>query len=256
MRRIGAVLSILFCLVALMPAGAVRADVAPLRIMVVGDSISVGCDATPPTSWCGELDALLTDRGIPHAISAHAISGWSCQALADTGFVARFTAVQPNVVIMNCGTNDVPSTPAARDRMGEKWRTMVEYSWTHGAHILPVFVGYSNPEINAKNGRGWLLDGEGAANDTIYSQLGYYQPAGWFVGLADLQRVPGDWNYLKGGTDGIHPNGFGNQVYGRIFYRSMRAYYGWPDDVAEPCGLWGHRVIYNPPAYTPCTLMG
>lgn len=231
-------------------------DGESISIMVVGDSISVGCGTTPLTGWCADLSTLLTERGIAHSIDAHAISGWSCISLA-AGFPARFDAIQPHLVIMACGTNDAPSTQAAMDAMGEKWRTMVEYAWTHrgtrDTRILPVFIQYSDIEINEENGRSWLLSGEGRANDTIYVNMNLYDPSVWFAGLADLQRVPGDLNYLIGGTDGIHPNQLGNHVYADIFYRAVKDHYGWPDTVGEPCGMFGHRWIYWPPPFIPCT---
>jgi lysophospholipase L1-like esterase len=222
----------------------------PLSILVVGDSISTGCSDVPVTGWCGRLSALLSARSIEHSIAGHTVAGQSCVTLS-YGFAARFDQVQPDVVILNCGTNDAPLTASAQNLVGERWRTMTEYAWTHGAHVLPVFVQYSNEEINEENGRSWLLPGEGAANDVVYVNMQYYISAGWFVGLADLQRVPGDWNYLNGGTDGIHPNEFGQNVYAIIFYRAMRGFYGWPDTVPEPRGMWGHREIYGPPSYIP-----
>ena len=229
-------------------------DTTPTSIMVVGDSISVGCGTVPLSGWCANLSTLLTERGIPHSIAAHALSGWSCGTLA-TDFPARFNAIHPTVVIMACGTNDAPQSQSAMGALGEKWRTMVEYSKTHGALILPVFIQYSDVEINEENGRSWLLSGEGNANDTIFTNMQYYASAGWFVGLADLQRVPGDLNYLNGGTDGIHPNALGHRVYASIFYRAMKDHYGWPDTVPEPCGMFGHRRIYGPPPFIPCTSM-
>jgi lysophospholipase L1-like esterase len=255
-RRVAAVLAVLL-VVALAPPvspAAARDEAIQVSIMVVGDSISLGCDSQPLGGWCARLSALLTERGITHHIAGHVASGWSCGALA-AGFAARFDAIQPDVVILNCGTNDAPSSQGARDFMGERWRTMVEYSWIHGAHILPVWVQYSNREINAKNGRAWLLSGEGAANDVVYVNMAYYSGAGWFAGIADLQRVPGDWNYLSGGADGMHPNSFGQNVYASIFYRALMGHFGWPDDVPEPCGMWGHREIYDPPNYVPCEVM-
>jgi len=253
-RRAAAVLAVLLVVVVAPPASSAAArDVPAVSLMVVGDSISIGCDSTPLGGWCAQLSALLTERGITHSIAGYVASGWSCGALA-AGFDARFDAIQPrpDVVILNCGTNDVPLTQAARDFMGEKWRTMVEYSWTHGAHILPVWVQYSDREVNEESGRPWLLPGEGAANDVIYLNMQYYISAGWFAGIADLQRVPGDWDYL---ADGIHPNGLGQRTYAAIFYRALRDYFGWPNDVSEPCGMWGHREIYSPPPFTPCEVM-
>jgi lysophospholipase L1-like esterase len=225
-----------------------------ISIMVVGDSISFGCDSTPLSGWCADLDSLLTTRGIDHTIAGHVIPEQSCVTL-QPGFAARFTAITPDLVIMACGTNDATATQAQIDWLGDRWRTMVEYAHTNGAMVLPSFVQYSNPEINAKNGRGWLVGSEGSVNDTIFRQLPYYQPYGWFAGLVDFQQVPGDWNNLNGGNDGIHPNTLGKQVYAALVYRSLQAFYGWPATVAAPCGMWGHRAIYEPPSYITCTGM-
>lgn len=255
-RRVAAVPAVLLVAALAPPVSpaTARDEAAQVSIMVVGDSISIGCDSTPLAGWCARLSALLAERGIAHSIAGHVMSGRSCGALA-AGFSARFDAIQPDVVVLNCGTNDVPNSAAARALMGERWRSMVEYAWTHGAHILPVWIQYSNREINDEAGRSWLIPGEGAANDTIYVNMQYYISAGWFAGIADLQKVPGDWNYLAGGNDGMHPNVFGQGVYAAIFYRALMGYFGWPDDVPEPCGLWGHREIYDPPAHIPCEVM-
>lgn len=229
-----------------------RATGDPLSIMVVGDSISLGCDSAPLFGWCAELDSILTTRGIDHTIAGHVISGQSCVTL-ESGFATRFNAIDPDLVIMACGTNDATATQAQIDWLGDRWRTMVEYAHTHGAMLLPSFVQYSNPEINAENGRGWLVGSEGAANDTFFRQMAYYSPYGWFAGLVDFQKVPGDWTYVAGGSDGIHPNSLGQQVYAVLVYLALRVFYGWPDTVATPCGMWGHRVVYDPPTYITCT---
>lgn len=222
--------------------------------MVVGDSISEGCDSVPLYGWCSELSALLTARGITHTIAGRVVVGASCVTL-EPGFASRFDQIQPDLVIMNCGTNDSTGTQAQLDWLGNRWRTMVEYSHTHGAMVLPVFIQYSNPEINDENNRGYLVNSEGAVNDVVYIQIQYYQAYGWFAGLADLQRIPGDWNYLNGGTDGIHPNSFGKKIYAIVFYRALQEFYGWSATVGEPCGMWAHRRIYNPPTFTDCVSM-
>jgi lysophospholipase L1-like esterase len=235
----------------LVPKPARMDENGPLRILAVGDSISVGCMKTPLEGWCGNLDHMLTDRGIEHQIYGHAYGGWSCAALWEN-FPARFDEVQPNLVIINCGTND-GSSYAPDPVLGEKWRSMVEYSYVRGAKILPVLIQYSNPEINAKAGRGWLVPAEANVNDTIFFNMQYYINYGWFVGVADLQQVPGDWDFLNGGTDGIHPNKRGHKIYARLFYRAMKDHYQWPNNVSQPCGMWGHRAIYSPPPFKECS---
>lgn len=225
-----------------------RSSNSQVRIFVVGDSISAGCGNNPPTTWCGPFDEILTTNQIPHVIGAYAIPGWSCQTLWSQGFRDSVVAFQPDLVVMNCGTNDVPNSQATKDAMGTAWRSMVEYVKTHtGAMILPALIQYSNPEIQDRYGRSWLIPGEKNANDVMYFNWQYYPS--WFAGVVDLQRVPGDYSYLNDGSDGIHPNAFGEKVYAAIFYRAVRGYYGWPDNVDEPCGMFGHWRDYGvPPA--------
>ena len=258
LRRICSVLVAVIVLVSLPAPGqaGVVVDGNPnsLSIMVVGDSISLGCDSTPLSGWCSQFSSLLTERNISHTIAGHVVSGWSCGALS-AGFATRFDQIQPDVVIMNCGTNDAPQNQAQKDSMGTAWRIMVEYAYTHGALLLPVFIQYSNEEINNEHGRSWLVPGEGNANDTIYVNWLLYVNHGWFVGLADFQQIPGNWDYLNGDNDGIHPNTLGQGFYATIVYRAMQSHYGWPATVPPHCGGWGHRTIYEPPAFTPCVSM-
>jgi lysophospholipase L1-like esterase len=230
----------------------VPAAATTISIGVIGDSITTPC-ATPGGGYCGKLQALLAANGVVAVFHVAAVSGASCGGLI--GPAKTMLTQRPQLVIIACGTNNDTSTTSARDALGAQWRTLVEASHVAGAKVLPTFIQYSNPEIQRAQGRAWLIDSQPRVNDVIYSNLHYYQPYGWFAGLLDLQQIPGNWDYLAGGADGIHPNAFGEQVEAMLIYRALRGHYGWPDTVPQPCGMWGHRPdlsYLRYITYTPC----
>jgi lysophospholipase L1-like esterase len=238
---------------ALTPTAALAAadQPAPLLIEVVGDSISSGCGNSPPSSWCHYFDEHLNDAGIPHVITAHAVPGWTCSRLWTDGYVASLEANNPKLVIIACGTNDAPSDDSGDAQLGWAWRNMVESAYNHGAKVLPAFIQYSVPDIQDAAGRSWLVPGEIRANNAIWANWTLYRSTAIFAGLVDFQRVPGTRTYLDAG--GIHPNSLGNRVMGALVYRALKDGYGWPDVVAQPCGLWGFKPGTQPAEYTPCT---
>jgi lysophospholipase L1-like esterase len=236
-RRLLAV-ALLAC-IALVPSTAGRADPQPLRILAVGDSITAQC-SEPSGGWCAPLLDLLTARGIPATITVVAVPGATCGGLI-APLQAALAVGDYDLMVLNCGTNNPTSTPPQRGQLGWEWRTLVESAYVDGALIMPTLVQYSDPGISAWQGRGWLPESEARANDVLYGQWGYYDPFGWFPGKLDLQKIPATRSFLLGGTDGIHPNIRGRQTIAALTYRGLRAHYGWPDDVAEPCDLYGAR---------------
>lgn len=232
---------------------------ATLRILVVGDSISAPCATTPQGGWCAPLGQHLADAGTTASWSYHVHSGWSCGQLGqDLG--EQVTTATPDLVILQCGTNDGTTAGVVRDRVTAMIDTI--RARRPGTAIAVGFIGYSDPEINRKAGRSWLVGDlgeggrEGDANDGIYQALAsrglMSTPPAADLALYDLQRIPGNRTYLLDGNDGIHPNQMGHAVMAAIMYRALRSRYGWADSIPEPCGLYGHRTIYNPPTYTPC----
>lgn len=224
------------------------------KFLIVGDSISASCNNPGQAQgWCTDFDTILTSVGVKHEINGHATPGWSCSNLQQ-GFAARFDQVMPDIVIIACGTNDAPNSQAAKDQLGWAWRSMAEYSYTHGAKVLATLIQYSEREIQAKYSRSWLMTGEENANDTIYSNAYLYGaiPNSMILGFADLQKIPPTLDYLLGGSDGIHPTDIGHRVYAATYYRALAPAMGWPDAVKEPCGKYGHRPIYSEPAYIRC----
>lgn len=225
----------------------------PLRILTVGDSITAHCGDVPPAGYCGPLGTMLDQAGVSHVFINRAVAGTDCDYTA-SNIQTWLTADQPDLVLLDCGTNNVPGSQASQDLMAAQWRTIVET-----IHATPVkqaisFIGYSNP-VNASTFGSSLPTTEGVANDVIYREWQYeIGRPGWatgFSGLADFQRLPGNLTYLDSG--GIHPIALGYQAMAAIWYRSLEATMGWPDLVTEPCGMWGYRPGGTPRQFVQCT---
>ena len=233
------------------------AGATTIQVMVVGDSISTPCTQTPQAGWCAALAGHLQAAGVDTTWAYDVHAGWSCGSLA-TDLASQVAAAQPDLVVLQCGTNDGTTAATVRARYNTLISTVRANS---SAKILAGWVGYSDPEINRKAGRSWLVGdlgegaAEGAANDGIYLSMmdnGVFNGTSQDISLYDLQRIPGNRTYLAGGTDGIHPNTLGQATMGAIFYRALRARFGLPDTVPEPCGMYGHRTIYDAPTFTQC----
>lgn len=250
--RVGTALLALVLAVTLLPGVPVRAA-AVLRIGTWGDSITAPCGATPPAGYCAVLGQLLDAAGVQHVFVNRALAGSDCGYTASNA-AAWLASDQLDLVLLDCGTNNVPSSQASQDVMGAQWRTIVE-----AVHALPSvklgisFIGYSNPN-NASAFGANLPVTEATANDVIFRQWQYeLGRPGWsagFAGLADFQAMPGDPDYLDSG--GIHPNALGAATMATIWYRALAAAMGWPA-IPAPCGLWGARPPGTPyPTFIPC----
>lgn len=256
MRRFfAATVAVLLAL--LIPATPAQA-VDPIRILVLGDSISELDDDhngsnEPELDWQTHLSDLLTEAGVPHQIVTYAVGGRSCaQWLAQTGSnsVQSIVAAQdPNVTFLFCGTNDAGNTSGIDSTIGTLFTRILQGH--PSGRILANWVQYSaSRPANAAA----LRNGEAAVNDAFYRQIYVSNPHGSkIIGAADFQRIPE--MYLDSG--GIHPTEAGYEVMARIIYDRLRvdaAYSSWPDVAPDTCGLTGHRPGGSPESgYLPCT---
>lgn len=229
-----------------------------VRILVLGDSITSHCGDIPAAGYCGPLGALLDAAGVQYTFLNEAVGGTDCGYTAtniNTFLAKDLPDPQPtDMVLLDCGTNNIPVTQASQDTMGAQWRTIVEAVHTTPAKLGISFIGYSNPLNNSGVGTG-LPGVEGQANDVIYRWWQYEIGRGgtWtngFAGLADFELMPGNLDYLDSG--GIHPTALGYRAMAYLWYRSLMVTMGWPV-VAAMCGMWGFRAPYSPPAFTQCT---
>jgi lysophospholipase L1-like esterase len=230
MRSLFVVLALALSLVGIPPVRAV--EPTPLRILAVGDSITAPCASSPPGGWCATLSALLTQAGVPHQIRTLAQSGASCAYVSDR-IVAELAAHPADLVLLNCGTGNAMVTTAEQAAFDAQWRGIFQASHDAGALVLPAFIMYSIDAIQQAQGRPWMLTRERAVNKAICSMVKSY-PDTWRAGVLDLQVIPSTVEYIEGGTDGIHPNARGHQVYGALAYRALRGRYAWPDIAPAP----------------------
>lgn len=255
MRRILTAL-VLLAAVASVPgsaAGALPTD-PPLRILAIGDSITVGNSTSGSGRWQDELDRLMTKAQVPHVIETEAVSGSRCGYWTDK-IDSILTSHNPDLVILNCGTND----DRAQTCWGEPctdwaWRVIVEAVHNrrpaNPIRTLPTLIGYSDPLVNYGDD---VLTREPVTNDGIYAQFGRY-PTSWYAGFANVQVMPATATYLDDG--GVHPTARGYRTIGRIYYDALQGGMGWPTaaTLGEPvlCDMYGHRKGYARPSFTPC----
>jgi len=236
----------------------------PLRILTLGDSITEPCGQTPPAGYCAKLGALLDQAGVDHVFINRALSGTACDYTA-SHIHDWLIADHPGLVLLDCGTNNVPTNQATMDAMGEQWRTIVEAVHAAGIPQAGSYITFSDPEVNAAAGRSWLVPGEINAQTVLRTWYNYeigfptWAGAAGFAGWADFSTIPGNRTYLRGvepngSIGGIHPTQLGWDTMGVLWYRSLAVNEGWPAIIPQPCGLWGHAPVAGAtvPAYTEC----
>lgn len=230
------------------------AAVTPLKIMTMGDSITLG-DGSPLGAYRGELSRLLTEAGVAHEFIVAAEGGKGCDYWVPRAY-ALTDQHRPDLVLLNCGTNDGPLDGAQGAAFEAKYRALLT-NLLGGGHwqtrVVPAFVtyasvgGYPYPPKAAP----WLATSIPIVNDSIYRSLFVNNPHGSLripatVGLGDIPET-----YLD--TGGVHPTASGHIVAGRLWYRALAPLYGWPDIAPLPCGLSGRRPGAPSPPFVPIT---
>jgi hypothetical protein len=221
-----------------------RAVAAAFRLLVIGDSIPYD-DGNYRSA--AALHQLMLDNGIPNTVEVEAFPGKPCLYLAER--IGEFLAAHnPDAVVVECGTNDLPSTMIYGEvSTGWAIRTIVEtthnYRPANPIKVVPSMVGYSDHFI-------WpsLAEREYQINGIFWSTYGRYAP-GWLTGWADFQNVPTDTALVD--DTGVHYRKRGLEMRAAIVYRAMAPAYGWPQ-IQEPCGASGHPPNSQRKAYVDC----
>lgn len=233
---------------------AAAVDDGDLDLLVLGDSISTS------GQWIQELCRLAAqDAGITCDIHNASVSGVKCNY-----FLSRIAALlnqfHPDMVILACGTNDAnPANGFSPNDTGTAFRILVETIYTFQTpriKIVPSLIQYSDPAVWGST----QLNNEATINDTLYVNMQYYLPSGWFgtpAMVVDWQAVPNTPDYLVPPPTevpgGIHPNARGHKAYGRLAYDRIAPGMGWPAS-SEPalCGMWGRRFGYPVQPFIQC----
>lgn len=232
MRRIAfALAAAVASLFLIAPDHAAVAAPSPLRMLAVGDSLTVGYGAPAGQGWTAEFVKQAAAAGTEVQITTLAVGGWGTADVLPQ-LAAAILATQPDLVVLSLGTNDAadPTLNGFEARYGKILTTLLDIS---PALIAPAWIEYSAAP-------GWmqLSVTEGSANDAIYRCLAARAWLGSrLAGLPDYQPIT--WTYL--GPDGIHLTAGGYQVMGRQVYRAVRANYGWATIPDEYPALTGHR---------------
>lgn len=232
------------------------AAVAPLKIMTMGDSITCGDGCTPTSSYRTELGRLLTQAGVEHEFIVAAVGSVGCNYWVPRAY-ALTAQYLPDLVLLNCGTNDGPTTSAAGSAFETTYRNLLTNLLSGGqwhTRVVPAYPSYAAiggyPFPN--KAPSWLATSMPIVNDAIWRSLNVNNPHGTLriPSSVDLQQIPEQ--YLDEG--GLHPTTSGYTLTGRLWYNALRPLYGWPaltGSDAIPCGMSGRRPGWGSPPYAP-----
>jgi hypothetical protein len=222
-----------------------------LTVLTIGDSRSSS------GAWQAEMTRLLSTVGVTATVSNVAAGGTDCYYWVPRIYTL-LDQYAPDLLVMACGTNDNPNaTVFGEPKTGYAVRYVTEAAHARGVMMIPSLVQYSDPILAP----GWLLTNEPIANDRLYANELVYQPAGWYLGIADFQRIPATATYLAAepypspvGSIAIHPTARGHRWMGRIVFDVGAAAGVWPATSEPPlCDLYGHRLGYaRPSSYVTC----
>lgn len=222
-----------------------NADQTPVRILTLCDSISAA------GQYQVEISRILTLEGVPHQFFNASVGGTGVEYWA-VNTTAAMNTYEPDLVLLNCGTNDTWTVANNVTSFEEKYRTVVEaiLNWRtpNRVKLGVAFIQYGTPPADQT-----FLNRQPSVNDAIYRQLGYY--GNLITGIADFQRIPP--NALYQDHTGYHPTPRGYKAMGRIWYDAVRAGMGWPVASEPPiCGMDGAPQITGYARRTPLPCEG
>jgi lysophospholipase L1-like esterase len=191
---------------------------APLKVLAIGDSITVGAGSSDGLGYRSLLADLLGVRRVRAAVSMCAEGGITLRVLAPR-VPAALAASPPDIALVALGTNDaaMPDLVDYAARLGTLVDTILASSPT-------VRVVVARPALSNAP---WAVYEQqiGGHVDTVVAA----RAAGGRVRSADMTAVDCSWT-----TDGIHPMDAGYMVMARQW---LRALLGDPADPARPSWL-------------------
>lgn len=200
-----------------------------ITVLAVGDSLTYGKDGSAGASYRFELSRLMRLTGQPNQWQVEAAPGSKCSWWV-TRIDNLITLHHPNIIFLNCGTNDTPSDNTEAD-----YRAILAAAQARGVQLVASLIGI--PDMRANTYRPWILDWMHGTNLAIKRALASYPQ----VPVADMQRVPANPEWLQ--TDGIHLTARSEAAYGQIFYQAAAPMRGWKTfpqlRTYEMCGLSG-----------------
>jgi lysophospholipase L1-like esterase len=164
--------------------------VGNVRIMCVGDSITVGAGATDGLGYRPWLTDMLARRHITSTLTVVAEGGQTMRVMAPRALAALPTA-QPDIVLIAIGTNDAvqPDMTDFAGRLG----TFVDQILASSPTVKVAVARISLSRI------AWMATAQGPVNAAVDSVVAA-RHSGGRVASADLTVVTERWT-----ADGIHP---------------------------------------------------
>lgn len=200
-------------------------------LLSIGDSLTVGTGGTE-ASYRGELSRLLRLTGQPHTWVVAAAGGSKCSywlARID----ALITQYQPNVIFLNCGTNDTPTDTTESD-----YRAMLTIAANRGVPVIASYIGRPYMGSPENSVRPYIEDWMEGTNSAIGRALATNP-----VPAAEVWRIPANPEWLQ--ADGIHWKSRAEAAAGQLFYQKAAPVFGWKTltqmGTYEMCGLSGVR---------------
>lgn len=203
-----------------------------ITVLSVGDSLTYGTDGSATASYRGELSRLMRFTGQPHQWRVEAVPGTKCAWWA-ARIDAIITAHHPDVLFLNCGTNDQPGDATEAD-----YRTILSVATGRGVQVVASLIGIPDMRSDINRSRPWIDDWMLGTNEAIKRALASYP----LVPFANLERIPANPERLQ--SDGIHWNSWTEAAVGQLFYEAaQRVRPGWRTfdqmRITRICGLNG-----------------
>lgn len=199
------------------PAAAVPGDLGvPLRIMALGDSLTIGYGSSDRLGYRRELSEQLNAAGTSHlwAGSATGRVGWTVQDLRASidGWMA---ADQPDLVLLSVGTNNAAGVPPGMAGFEPALIALVNriLALSPTVRVAIAQVLYSNAPWSPN--LVWV-------NVAAIHAAWWAQPAGRTI-LVDFSVLHPCRTW-----DGVHLRDDGYDAMARQWYRALAPTYGWP----------------------------
>jgi hypothetical protein len=192
---------------------AITPALKPIRIMVCCDSITVGADGV---GYRDELSALLMEAGVDPTFIVAAVNSTPCSTWGPLiGGLVKTN--RPDVLLLNCGTNDVVSSRAQIEAFENNYRKIIEVARAAGVKIavsrLQISRVTGNPRL------AWLPGNERKINTVIDRVAHIYGD----VGYADFSTIEAS---VDNSEDGVHPSRTGELLYAKAWF-SQGQQLGW-----------------------------
>lgn len=202
-----------------------------ITVLSVGDSLTYGTDGSTTASYRGELSRLMRLTGQSHQWRVEAAPGSKC-SYWPSRIDNLITTHHPDVIFLDCGTNDTPTDSTEAD-----YRAILAVTQARGVQVVASLIGIPDMRSDTNRVRPYIEDWMHGTNLAIKRALASYPQ----VPVADMQRVPANPEWLQ--ADGIHLTARAEAAYGQLFYQAAQPMRGWKTlaqmRTYEMCGLSG-----------------